>query len=290
MGRFAPSPTGPLHFGSLYAALASYLDVVAQGGRWLIRVEDIDPPREVAGARADILKALKAHGLCSSEPVTYQSQRARQHQAALQQLRQNGHLFHCTCSRRELAQTPIYPGTCHARLEPPARPYSVRFRVPEGPDVCFEDGIHGLQQHPRSSLGDFIVRRRDGLIAYHLAVVADDAAQHITQILRGADLLDATPLHLCLQDALQIPSPEYLHVPMLTRNGAKLSKQTGAPAIDNQRATENLCRALELLGQPIPTLTHRHDVIGLLDSAARCWQRRLVPADQEIALAADLTR
>ncbi len=285
VGRFAPSPTGPLHFGSLFAALASYLDVASRGGRWLVRIEDIDPPREVTGARQAILEALAAHGLNPVEDVIYQSHQAALHDASLQALGRDGHLFYCTCTRKALAAVPgPYPGTCRNRREPPRRSHAVRFRVAEGAAIRFEDGILGPQVFEPGDLGDFIVRRRDGLVAYHLAVVADDAAQGISTILRGADLLDSTPLHICLQHALGHPVPEYLHVPVLTCGGAKLSKQTGAPALDATRAAENLCRALALLGQPVPGSGPGREVTTLLKTACANWRRELVPRQAEIEL------
>jgi len=244
-GRFAPSPTGPLHLGSLVTALASWLDARAHGGDWLVRIEDIDYPRCVNGADADILRTLALLGLHPVEPPIWQSRREALYADALRRLDATGHLYPCGCSRKEIAdslvhvrerhQTLGYPGTCrhglHGKL-----PRAWRVRVPDGAaaTICFDDRWQGRQcQNLETELGDFVLRRADGLWAYQLAVVVDDAAQAITHIVRGADLLDSTPRQIHLQHLLGMPTPAYLHVPVVVNAvGEKLSKQSGAQALD----------------------------------------------------------
>lgn len=285
VGRFAPSPTGPLHLGSLFTALASYLDARARGGRWLVRMEDLDPPREVPGAAERILQSLRAHGLESDQPVVYQSGRDPVYREALRTLERQRAVFYCTCSRRDLGRhAGHYPGTCRERLAPPASDHAVRFRIPEQAAVALQDALQGDRQFVPGALSDFIVRRRDGLIAYHLAVVLDDAAQQVSSIVRGADLLDSTPLHCLLQQALGHPRPEYLHLPVLSYRGRKLSKHLEDPHVDASRAVDNLSRALELLGQPVPGGGRKNNLGKFLDSAQRQWRRDLLPQCAEIEL------
>ncbi len=269
-GRFAPSPTGALHLGSLCTAVASWLDARAAGGVWCLRIEDIDPPREVPGADTAILQCLEAHDLGWDGPVLFQSQRSDAYAAALDRLREAGLIYPCDCTRRALrAQGGPYPGTCRTRPTPPAGPHAIRFRVPEEP-ICFEDRLHGRQCEilPTGS-GDFILKRRDELWAYQLAVVVDDAAQGITDIVRGEDLLSSTARQIVLQKALAYPTPSYLHLPLVVdATGQKWAKQTGAPALNNAQARSNLHRALTLLGlQSDPQAPcHRQ-----LDDGCRQW-------------------
>ncbi len=269
-GRFAPSPTGALHLGSLCTAVASWLDARAAGGVWCLRIEDIDPPREVPGADTAILQCLEAHDLGWDGPVLFQSQRSDAYAAALDRLREAGLIYPCDCTRRALrAQGGPYPGTCRTRPTPPAGPHAIRFRVPEEP-ICFEDRLHGRQCEilPTGS-GDFILKRRDELWAYQLAVVVDDAAQGITDIVRGEDLLSSTARQIALQKALAYPTPSYLHLPLVVdATGQKWAKQTGAPALNNAQARSNLHRALTLLGlQSDPQAPcHRQ-----LDDGCRQW-------------------
>lgn len=269
-GRFAPSPTGALHLGSLCTAVASWLDARAAGGVWCLRIEDIDPPREVPGADTAILQCLEAHDLGWDGPVLFQSQRSDAYAAALDRLREAGLIYPCDCTRRALrAQGGPYPGTCRTRPTPPAGPHAIRFRVPEEP-ICFEDRLHGRQCEilPTGS-GDFILKRRDELWAYQLAVVVDDAAQGITDIVRGEDLLSSTARQIGLQKALAYPTPSYLHLPLVVdATGQKWAKQTGAPALNNAQARSNLHRALTLLGlQSDPQAPcHRQ-----LDDGCRQW-------------------
>jgi glutamyl-Q tRNA(Asp) synthetase len=257
-GRFAPSPTGPLHAGSLVAALASWLDARAHDGRWLVRIEDLDPPREVAGSARGILDTLAALGMDADEPVVHQSDRGAAYAAALARLDAAGLLFACTCSRRlieEQTTSPgrapgIYPGTCRGR---PLRPgAAVRIRVPGGPAaaIAFDDRRCGrVAQRLDVDVGDFVLRRADGIWAYQLAVVVDDAAAGISDVVRGADLLDNTPRQIFLQRALGLASPRMMHVPLVTdRSGRKLSKQSGAAAIDPADGLAALERAWRHLG------------------------------------------
>ena len=230
IGRFAPSPTGPLHPGSLVAAVGSYLHARARGGQWLVRIEDVDEPRTVAGAASDILRALEAHALFWDGPVLYQSTRKDAYRAALESLKQSGHAFPCACSRRDLIDG-AYPGTCRDGIAPGKQARSWRFR----------------------GEGDFILLRADGYFAYQLAVVVDDAYQLITDVVRGEDLLDSTPGQIALQTALRVPTPRYVHLPLVRdEQGEKLSKQTRAPAIVNSRVPQNLQAALAFLGIAVP--------------------------------------
>ena len=241
-GRFAPSPTGPLHFGSLVAAMASYADARAAGGQWIVRIEDVDLPRARTGAGDAMLRTLEQLGFEWDDPVWWQSPRGAVYEAALDALRAVGLVYPCVCTRRELASNPVgrigervYPGTCRGGLAAAraAREHpALRLRVPASP-VAFVDRLYGRQQqHLAEDVGDFIVRRSDGLYAYQLAVVVDDAAQGITDVVRGADLLASTPRQIFLQHALGVPTPRYLHVPVaVDARGEKLSKQTGARAL-----------------------------------------------------------
>lgn len=242
-GRFAPSPTGPLHMGSLLAAVASYLDAKAAHGEWLVRMEDLDPPREVAGAGDDILRALDAHGLHWDGAVRYQSERLPAYEAALQTLDDAGLIFRCCCTRSTLRG-----GSCGQRCKPEQDSVcSYRVTLLGSPD--FEDVFLGPQtlSVPQK---DQILKRKDGFHAYALAVVVDDADQAITRVVRGVDLMDQTPAQCYLHHCFRHPAPEFGHVPViLDRHGVKLSKQTGAAAIDNARAADNLRHVLRHLGQ-----------------------------------------
>jgi glutamyl-Q tRNA(Asp) synthetase len=253
VGRFAPSPTGPLHFGSFVAALASWLDARAAGGRWLVRIEDLDRPRTRRGAAGEILAWLEAAGLAWDGAVTYQSERVERYRAALAQLQRAGLTYWCGCSRKELADSAlsidgarIYPGTCRAGLAAGRKPRALRLRTSPEP-VVFADRVQGsIVQSVEREVGDFVLLRADGVTAYQLAVVVDDAGQGVTDVVRGADLLDSTARQILLQRALGVPTPRYLHVPVVvTAAGEKLSKQTGArPA-----QLADLPRALAFLGQ-----------------------------------------
>ena len=245
-GRFAPSPTGPLHFGSLVAALGSYLDAKAHGGEWLVRMEDIDTPRNMPGAADDILRTLERFGLEWDGPVLYQSSRIEAYEAALEDLRRRNLVFPCGCSRKDVGDR--YPGTCRDGIRGRLNTPSWRFRASDEA-VTFEDRRLGSQQqNVRDYAGDFVLKRADGLFAYQLAVVVDDAYQDITDVVRGEDLLDSTARQILLQRALSFPQPRYLHLPVvLNESGQKLSKQTGATALDPDRVEELLTKARALL-------------------------------------------
>lgn len=256
-GRFAPSPTGPLHAGSLVAALASWLDARAHGGAWLVRIEDLDPPREVPGATNDILRTLADFGMEADEPIAFQSARTAFYEAAFAWLSEVGRVYGCACTRSEVEGAAaaaglapgVYPGTC--RQGTGGRPVRAwRYRV-EGVET-FVDRALGLQsQDLARCVGDFVVRRADGLWAYQLAVVVDDGEQGVTDVVRGADLLDNTPRQIALQRALELPTPRYLHVPVVVNErGEKLSKQTGARPLDRLNVLGELERAVRHLALP----------------------------------------
>jgi glutamyl-Q tRNA(Asp) synthetase len=253
-GRFAPSPTGDLHFGSLVAALAGWLRARQQGGGWLVRVEDIDPPREVEGSAQSILAALDRFGLHAGAPPLYQSRRSDAYAAALQRLKQDGHAFACWCSRADLdaAGRVHRDGRCLAPRRPDRAP-AWRLRVPDA-EIEFDDDLQGRQcQNVRDEVGDFVLRRADGLWSYQLACVVDDAFQGITEVVRGCDLLESTPRQILLQRLLGLPTPAYLHVPLAVgAEGRKLSKSTGVPRADTDDPCATLARALRFLGQPVP--------------------------------------
>ena len=284
IGRFAPSPTGPLHFGSLLGALASYLDARAHAGLWLVRIEDIDPPREVDGAADAILDCLRAHGLQWDGEVSYQSERSAAYRAALDGLLAEGRAFYCTCSRTELAQHGgIYAGRCRACRRRPAAPHAVRLRVDTGV-IEFIDRIQGrMAQDLALEVGDFVLLRKEGLPAYQLAVTVDDAAQGVTHVVRGSDLLDSTARQIFLQQSLGFSTPRYAHIPVIANAaGQKLSKQTFAPALDNAAALQNLLAALDFLGQPPPDDTHRRSLATVLTWAIAHWQLERVPKRMQV--------
>jgi glutamyl-Q tRNA(Asp) synthetase len=262
-GRFAPSPTGPLHLGSLVAAVASWLLARRDGGRWLVRIEDIDTPRVVPGSADEILKALERYGLTWDGEVVWQSRRTGLYEEALRQLRERGLVYDCACSRADLQRAasaplgaePVYPGTCRNGLPAGKAARAIRFRAP-GDVIGFDDLIAGhVEEHVGARTGDFVVRRADGLFAYQLAVVVDDEEQSITQVVRGADLLTSTPRQIALQRALGYRTPSYAHVPLVVSpDGTKLGKRDGAlalPGLDEARVRETLALALRHLGIPV---------------------------------------
>lgn len=265
VGRFAPSPTGPLHAGSLVAAVASYLDARAHKGEWLVRIEDIDEGRSVPGADQAILALLHSLGMESDREVVWQSRRKHLYAAAAERL--GMHAYPCGCNRREIVDSrlgvgpdgaAIYPGTCRPGLAPGRSMRSLRLRVPDaGHDaITFTDRFMGtLTQHLARESGDFVLKRADGFWAYQLAVVVDDAEQGVTDIVRGADLIDSTARQIHLQRLLGVPTPRYLHVPVVRNaNGEKLSKQTGALAVlpgDEAAAIDALLAAVRFLGVPL---------------------------------------
>lgn len=273
-GRFAPSPTGPLHFGSLLAAVASYLEARVRGERWLLRIEDIDPPREEAGAAEAIIRCLEIYGFRWDGPVLRQSRNEERHRAAVERLLADGLAYPCRCTRRVLARTarqgamgPVYPGTCRDGSGRGAR--AIRVRTTDEP-IAVVDRLQGpIEQRLESELGDFVIRRRDGLIAYQLAVVIDDAVDGVTDVVRGIDLLDSTPRQIHLQRLLGLRTPSYMHIPVAVgADGEKLSKQTAAPPIDldPEAVAPTLCRALACLRQEPPA-----DLAGASPGAVWAW-------------------
>jgi glutamyl-Q tRNA(Asp) synthetase len=277
VGRFAPSPTGPLHFGSLVAAVASYLQARSNNGRWLLRIEDIDPPREQAGATEQIIAALKRYGFVWDGEIIFQSQTLPRHQQALSKLIANGLAYPCRCSRRELADAPrgplgmIYPGTCRNGCTEGES--AIRVRTDDA-EIAFDDALQGrVSQRLESESGDFVIRRRDGLIAYHLAVVVDDEVQGVTEIVRGIDLLDSTPRQIWLQRLLGYRTPNYLHIPVITHaDGDKLSKLTGAPGISLKNVEKTLVAALAALRQQPPDKLEKMPIQDIWDWAIRNWR------------------
>ncbi len=285
-GRFAPSPTGPLHFGSLVAALGSYIDARAHGGEWLVRIEDLDPPREAPGAAADILRTLESLGLRWDGAVLRQSEREDAYRAALAELERKGATYPCACTRREIGDSAlagidgslVYPGTC--RNGPPSGRATRATRVRVDTAVIeFDDVVQGrTRQQLATDVGDFVLRRADGRFAYQLAVVVDDAAQEITDVVRGADLLDSTPRQILLQRLLGVPTPRYVHLPVATNAaGEKLSKQTLAPPIDRARPGAALLAALGFLGQRPERELVDASPAELLAAAIARWDRTLIP-------------
>ena len=280
-GRFAPSPTGPLHFGSLVAAVGSYLDAKHNNGTWLVRIEDLDTQRTVKGAADDILRALESHGLCWNEAIVYQSQRTAAYQTAFEQLRSNNMLYPCACSRKEIADSAlhhgdelVYPGTCRNGLPRGKTARAWRVRVDDA-RIEFTDGLQGnIAQNLASEIGDFVVLRADGLFAYQLAVVVDDAAQGITHMVRGADLLTSTTRQIYLQQLLGLTTPAYTHLPIaVNAQGEKLSKQTLAAPVDTNNPVATLLRALTFLQQEPPAKLCGCDLNSVLDWAIAHWDK-----------------
>ncbi|HEV7574671.1 MAG TPA: tRNA glutamyl-Q(34) synthetase GluQRS [Caldimonas sp.] len=287
VGRFAPSPTGPLHAGSLVAALASWLDARAHGGRWLLRIEDLDTPRNVVGAAEAILAQLDRFGLRSDAAVVFQSQRLALYRAALQRLQARGRAYPCACSRRDLALAAaaptgagdargeaIYPGTCRGGLHgKPAR--SMRLRVAaeggsgEAKIAWTDRRLDPQNEDVARAVGDFVLERADGVFAYQLAVVVDDAAQGVTDVVRGEDLVDSTARQILLQRLLDLPTPRYLHTPLVrSADGAKLSKQTGATPL----ALDDPLAALRAAGAVLGLAPRGTRIAPWLESAIGCWR------------------
>lgn len=287
IGRFAPSPTGPLHMGSLVAAVGSYLRARSVSGVWLLRIEDLDPPREVPGAADQIRRSLHAHGLFEDRTVLYQSDRPEAYDAALQQLADQRLVYPCSCSRKHIEKTAvqgvyglIYPGTC---LKTPASHESAcawRVKTDNAPLTTVTDLRCGSSRSMLSAeLGDFVVKRADGFFAYQLAVVVDDAAQGVTEVVRGEDLLDNTLRQRYLQKLLRLPTPDYLHLPLVYGvDGQKLSKQTFAPALENHSASNNMAAALSHLGLSFPDDLQGAAVSEQLNWAQRSFSPALLPA------------
>ncbi len=291
VGRFAPSPTGRLHAGSLVAAVASYLDAQAHHGKWLLRIEDVDEGRTAAGAADAILALLPQVGMHWDGDVVWQSRRKHLYQAACERL--GAHTYPCGCNRREIADSrlgtapdgaAIYPGTCRYGLPEGRSMRSLRVRVPDAAgaadEIAFDDRLAGrVVQHLEGDSGDFVLKRADGFWAYQLAVVVDDAEQGITDIVRGADLLDSTPRQIYLQRLLGVPTPRYLHVPVVRNaNGEKLSKQTGAVAVEPTTEAQAVAALLHAAASLGLGLGHADSVHAFWPAAIAAWARRYCPA------------
>jgi glutamyl-Q tRNA(Asp) synthetase len=286
IGRFAPSPTGPLHFGSLIAAVASYCDARKNHGKWLVRIEDLDRPRTVKGATDTILQQLESFGFEWDEPVLYQSQRDSFYNEALETLKAQQLVYPCTCTRKEIADSStsigiegvIYPGTC---LQQPIKPRAaIAWRIKtNATNIRFKDAIQGeISQTLNTDIGDFILKRADGLFAYQLAVVVDDAAQGITNIVRGADLLDSTPRQIYLQKQLHYLQPQYAHIPLACNSaGEKLSKQTLAKPVTDNNANQLIYEALLFLGQQPPLAIKNATLTEMWHWACSNWQLASIP-------------
>jgi len=288
-GRFAPSPTGPLHFGSLVAAVGSYLQARKNLGAWYLRIEDLDPPREVSGATNEILRTLENYGLQWDKEILYQSQRNDIYLNAIEQLIQQGHAYPCGCSRKQIQDNAIsgrygsiYQGFCRQGLGKDKRPSALRVLTNDS-SITFIDQLRGrFEQKLESEIGDFVVRRADKLFAYQLAVVVDDAAQDITEVVRGADLLDNTPRQIHLQKLFNYPTPNYIHLPVaLNRNGQKLSKQTGAPKIEGLRPQTVLFDVLRFLNQDPVSEIIDCNLDSFWQWAIQNWQPSKVPAKDQ---------
>lgn len=273
IGRFAPSPSGPLHFGSLVAAVASYLDAKKNKGLWLVRIEDIDPPREQPGAREIILQALDAYGLHWDGSVILQSHRLGAYKIALQYLLNNDHVYFCICTRKALiARGQSCTGECYTKKTPPSQPHTLRLRYHPGYQT-FTDTVYGKQSCDMVEKGNCILFRKDGLFAYQLAVVVDDIWQQITHVVRGADLLDSTPWQLCLLQAFKHSAPVYTHVPLvLGDDGKKLSKQHFTPAIPLNKPDETLFKALQFLQLGPDKALEGASVTELLEWGIQNWK------------------
>ena len=276
IGRFAPTPTGPLHCGSLVAALASYLDAKANNGKWLLRIEDLDPPREDPHASTLIPKQLLAHDLQWDGEIQYQSANTDAYEAALSLLDSKQLLFPCNCSRKDLAISHgLHQGRCNSTTD---KPHALRFLV-EHASIAFRDRVYGDYEQDLTTVGDQILKRKDQLYAYQLAVLVDDFHSAITHVVRGVDLLDNTPRQIHLLKQLNWPIPNYLHIPLITNeSGQKLSKQNQAPALELSTPEQNLISALKFLNQTAPPLDHSSNK-AILDWAIQHWQPGLITPD-----------
>ncbi len=278
VGRFAPTPSGALHFGSLYAAVASYLDARAHRGHWLLRIEDLDRPREVAGSAAGILDTLEKFGFHWDGEVVRQRDRADLYEAALESLHAKGLIFQCSCSRLQLEDETRYPGTCRAQPQAAGVPTASRLRVESG-RIQFRDRIQGAYRQDLSAcVGDVILKRRDHIFAYLMAVVVDDAQQGVTHVVRGADLLDNTPRQIYLQQCLGLPLPQYAHVPVITEpNDAKLAKSRRSLSLDPEQALPQLLSVFSLLQLEPPALLQGSSIADAWEWAIGHWDIQDVP-------------
>lgn len=284
-GRFAPSPTGPLHLGSLVAAVGSYLDAKSNQGKWLVRIDDLDTPRVVPGASSHILKTLDSLGMEWDGEVIYQSQRDDIYREAMSLLYKMALIYPCTCTRKEIADSSIvgisglvYPDTCRNNLPTPGKQYAWRIKTKNDP-ILFQDSLSGsICQTLHRDVGDFVLQRADGVYAYQLAVVIDDAEQNITHVIRGADLMDSTPRQIYLQQLLGYPVPDYMHLPVMTdQSGNKLSKQTQAEPIDLSNAIAQLVIVLRFLGQEPPEELRESDLPSFWQWAVDNWRPEKIP-------------
>ena len=297
-GRFAPSPTGALHFGSLIAAVGSYLEAKSHNGEWLVRIENLDKPREIPAASHEIFRALEILGMEWDHEVIYQDQRKDTYENILTILNKRGLTYSCTCTRKEIADSSItgisgqiYAGTCRNNVQNKDRPGAVRIKT-DNNIIEFEDSLHGLiSQRLESETGDFILRRSDGIYAYQLAVVADDATQGITNVVRGADLLDSTPRQIYLQKLLGYSTPTYMHLPVAVNNqGEKLSKQTKATLLDVSNPVKQLVEAVNFLGQEPPIELLGNNISSFWKWAIENWhpekihKKRTIPFPTKLRL------
>jgi len=292
-GRFAPSPTGPLHFGSLIAAMGSYLQAKQQNGEWLVRIDDIDPPRQQKGAADDILKTLEAFGFEWDQSVLYQSSRLKHYQTALDYLIEQQLAYPCSCSRASILQKTgqtkgeiVYPGFCrHGPINKQANESELSTRLMCNDEIIrFNDAIQGKQSiNLAKQVGDFIIKRRDQHFSYQLATGIDDADQGITEVVRGADLLNCTPSHIHVQNTLHLPSPQYCHLPVaLNNDGQKLSKQNHAEAIYAKDSAQLLYKSLKFLGQMPPIALNKASQEDIWSWAKTHWQLDLVPKELQL--------
>ncbi len=295
-GRFAPTPSGPLHFGSMIAAIASFCDARARGGNWHVRIDDLDAPRVMAGVSDDILRTLEAFSLKWDGRPLYQSANKQAYHCALHLLRAKERVFPCACSRKEVRETgapgpegPVYSGACRKGIPRGRRARSLRLLVDNDMVTDFNDGLQGnIRQDLMAEVGDFVVYRSDGAFTYHLACVVDDALLGVTDIVRGADLVDSTPRQIFLQRLLGVPTPRYLHLPVaINSDGEKLSKQTRAAPVDPSRAAGTIYAVLRSLGQKPPTELARWPSETALDWAIRAWRRDRLPAAHTIGSPTD---
>ena len=278
-GRFAPSPTGPLHFGSLITAVASYCDAKAHAGQWIVRIEDTDIPRIYPGSEAHILSCLEAFEFESDDPIIFQKDRLAIYEDVLEQLHAQDWVYACACTRKMLGSNHIYVGTCR-ELDLPFNAQAIRLKVSDQ-NICFQDALQG--QHCSNlahDLGDFVLKRRDGIINYQLAVVVDDYLQGISHVVRGADLLDNTQRQMWLADVLGYPQLQYMHLPLaMNANGTKLSKQNLAQALDPTQAPQLLAQALNALGQAAVDLDRPRQMLA---QAVSQWDRTRIPQGTKI--------
>lgn len=280
IGRFAPSPSGPLHLGSLYTALASYLQARSQQGLWLLRIDDLDTPRNVKGATASILSTLDSFGLHWDGEVSYQSQCLDAYHDALDQLANRQLIYPCTCSRKELAilqTSDVYTGLCRDKTLSPNPPYALRIKT-DARTIVFEDGLQGeISRDMAKQYGDFILKRKDEIIAYQFAVVIDDNLQQINQVVRGFDLLNETPKQIYLQQMLGLTTPDYMHVPVIVdEQGYKLSKQTRACAVNSATPHRVIFDLLNLLKQNPPLELKDSSIEELINWAIKNWKPELL--------------